>query len=59
MKALSICIAGIHIGCEKTTVSLGIMSALGKRGLSRSLKALGCREIASREGSILGMGFRS
>ena len=28
-----LCVAGTHSGCEKTTVSLGIMAALVKRGL--------------------------
>ncbi|MBL7212723.1 MAG: cobyrinate a,c-diamide synthase [Desulfobacteraceae bacterium] len=34
MKVPSICIAGIHSDCGKSTVSLGIMSALIKRGLT-------------------------
>ncbi|MEE4259075.1 MAG: cobyrinate a,c-diamide synthase, partial [Bacteroidales bacterium] len=28
------CIAGTHSGCGKTTVTLGIMAALKRRGLS-------------------------
>ena len=32
-KIPSLCIAGTHSGCGKTTVSLGIMAALVKRGL--------------------------
>jgi len=31
---LGLCIAGTHSGCGKTTVSLGIMSALVKKGLT-------------------------
>ncbi len=33
-KVPSLCIAGTHSGCGKTTVTLGIMSALVKRGLA-------------------------
>ena len=35
-KVPAICIAGTHSGCGKTTVTLGIMSALSKRGLAQS-----------------------
>lgn len=33
MRIPALCIAGTHSGCGKTTVSLGIMSALVRRGL--------------------------